>query len=218
MKKYMKMLSLLLCTVFLIAGCGNHKTDKKDAAGIKALNKANVGDVVRFGTYEQDNNTTNGKEAIEWIVLEKKDKKLLLISKHSLDATVYHNDTESITWPQSIICSWMNDTFSNNAFSREEVSKITTDTVADNIFLLDLSEAKSYYNIDGFKECKPTPYAIANGAGTTSQGYAWWWLRSVHDEGEADYLYFANGKLMEGYASMDTDKNSVRPSIWVTID
>lgn len=30
-----------------------------------------MGDIVRFGNYEQDNNASNGKEKIEWIVLDK---------------------------------------------------------------------------------------------------------------------------------------------------
>ena len=50
----------------------------KDSAG-KAnscnLKSANIGDYVFFGTYEQDNNNSNGKEDIEWLVLEKKEGK-----------------------------------------------------------------------------------------------------------------------------------------------
>lgn len=40
-----------------------------------------VGHYVSFGKYEQDNNTSNGKEKIEWLVLEVKDGKALVISK-----------------------------------------------------------------------------------------------------------------------------------------
>ncbi len=44
-----------------------------------------VGDVIYFGSYEQDNNLSNGKEEIEWIVLAKENRKALLISKYALD-------------------------------------------------------------------------------------------------------------------------------------
>lgn len=47
-----------------------------------------VGHYVSFGKYEQDNNTSNGKEKIEWLVLEVKDGKALVISKYALDCNV----------------------------------------------------------------------------------------------------------------------------------
>ena len=39
---------------------------------------AKIGDVVTFGTYEQDNDNTNGKEPIEWIILNKTEKNAFL--------------------------------------------------------------------------------------------------------------------------------------------
>lgn len=40
--------------------------------------------VVVFGSYEQDGDSGNGKEPIEWIVLDEQDDKLLVISKYCL--------------------------------------------------------------------------------------------------------------------------------------
>ncbi len=37
------------------------------------------GDLVTFGTYEQDNDSSDGKEAIEWMVLDRIDDELLLL-------------------------------------------------------------------------------------------------------------------------------------------
>ena len=217
-------MSLLLCSVLLITGCGNNDNsgvnsvtpNGNNESGVKEINKANVADVVLFGNYEQDNNTSNGKEAIQWIVLEKKDNKILVLSKHGLDAKQYNSTGANITWEQSEIRTWLNEEFTNNAFSSEEQSQLTTSTVSDKVFLLSLTEARSYASINGFNECKPTDYAIANGAGDTSKGYAWWWLRSTQGK-EVDYLYFANEKLTEGKSIMDTESNSVRPAIWITI-
>ena len=45
-----------------------------------------VGDTYKFGSYEQDNKTSNGKEEIEWIVLDKDGISLLLISKYLREA------------------------------------------------------------------------------------------------------------------------------------
>lgn len=224
MKKSLMVISLLLCSVVMITGCGNNDNSGANAvtpngsneSGVKEINKANVGDVIEFGNYEQDNNTSNGKEVIEWIVLEKKDNKILVLSKHGLEAKQYNSTGANITWEKSEIRTWLNEEFKNNAFSSSEQSKLTTSTVSDKVFLLSLEEAKNYSNVNGFNECKPTAYAIANGAGSTSKGYAWWWLRSTQNE-EVDYLYFANEKLIEGKSIMDTESNSVRPAIWITI-
>ena len=224
MKKSLMVMSLLLCSVFMITGCGNNDNSGANAVTpngsnesvVKEINKANVGDIIEFGNYEQDNNTSNGKETIEWIVLEKKDNKILVLSKHGLDAKQYNSTGANITWEQSEIRTWLNGEFTNNAFSSDEQSKLTTSTVSDKVFLLSLTEARSYSSVNGFNECKPTAYAIANGAGDTSKGYAWWWLRSTQGK-EVDYLYFANEKLTEGKSIMDTESNSVRPAIWVTI-
>ena len=225
MKKSLMIMSLLLCSVFMITGCGNDDNSGANDVtpnggnepSVKEINKANVGDIVEFGNYEQDNNNSNGKEVIEWIVLEKKDNKILVLSKHGLDAKQYHSTGENITWEQSDIRTWLNEEFTNNAFSSSEQTKLTTSTVSDKVFLLSLTEARSYSSVNGFNECKPTAYAIANGAGGTSKGYAWWWLRSTQGE-EVDYLYFANEKLTEGKSIMDSESNSVRPAVWITVE
>lgn len=41
-----------------------------DSFALNPFVNANVGDIVKFGSYEQDNNTENGAEPIEWQVLE----------------------------------------------------------------------------------------------------------------------------------------------------
>lgn len=41
-----------------------------DSFGLNPFVNANVGDIVKFGSHEQDNNTENGAEPIEWQVLE----------------------------------------------------------------------------------------------------------------------------------------------------
>ena len=69
---------VLLIVIFAVIGM-----QKKD---INIIRKASIGDYVTFGMYEQDNDKSNGAEAIEWQVLDKKDGKVLLLSKYALDA------------------------------------------------------------------------------------------------------------------------------------
>ena len=47
-----------------------------------------IGDVYTFGTYEQDNNATNGKENIEWIVKEGIISLSSMLNKHSMYVTM----------------------------------------------------------------------------------------------------------------------------------
>lgn len=57
----------------------------------------NIGDTYTMGTYEQDNNTKNGKEAIEWIVAEVQGDEALLISKYAIEAMAFNTETKDIT-------------------------------------------------------------------------------------------------------------------------
>ncbi len=65
-----------------------------------------VGDIVTFGHYEQDNDTTNGKEPIEWRVLDKNDEgQYLIISEKVLDVQPYNTTNLFITFEKSTIRS-----------------------------------------------------------------------------------------------------------------
>jgi hypothetical protein len=62
---------------------------------------------VYFGAYEQDD-PADGKDPIEWRVLENSGGELFLLSEKNLDAKPYHEDDESVTWERSTIRSWLN--------------------------------------------------------------------------------------------------------------
>ena len=49
-----------------------------------------VDDYVTFGHYEQDNNTVNDKEVIEWKEMDKNGGSILLLSKYGLDHKKYN--------------------------------------------------------------------------------------------------------------------------------
>ncbi|MBQ2706559.1 MAG: hypothetical protein IJF60_07080, partial [Agathobacter sp.] len=105
-----------------------------------AFADAKQGNILTFGTYEQDNNLNNGKEPIEWIVLRNENNKLLVVSKYVIDLQQYHSsDDEPITWEQSEVREWLNSEFIDNAFTEEEkgyivlshISTPNTNGVAD---------------------------------------------------------------------------------------
>ena len=84
----------------------------------------NVGDVITFGKYEQDNDLSNGSEDIEWIVLDKKDGNLLLLSKYGLDTKVVCDNADisyEATWETSNTRLWLNGDFYDSAFSSDDI-------------------------------------------------------------------------------------------------
>lgn len=87
----------------------------------KALHFQNlqVGDVIKFGEYGQDNNLENGKEAIDWIVLDVKDNQAFLISNQCLEVMQFavQEGPGLIFWEESDVYRWLNSDFLNSAFS-----------------------------------------------------------------------------------------------------
>ena len=45
----------------------------------------------------EENDTSNGKEDIEWLVLAKEDNKILIISNKALDCQPYNTSNSSVT-------------------------------------------------------------------------------------------------------------------------
>ena len=204
--------------------------------GIVELEDAEIGDTVVFGHYEQDNDTSNGKEAIEWIVLDEDGDKLFLLSKDALDCKRYQEeDYMDDIWEISTLRTWLNENFYKAAFSKEEQGKIETthlnnksdsgDTWSkatdDKIFLLSGSEATTYFSSDKYKhdlerQAKASEYAKAQGAMiNTSEEYydnCTWWLRTTSSNGGIYSIDF--------YGSFEAvDANirgrAIRPAIWV---
>ena len=99
-KTYMKKVIALFIAFMLLIVCSacSNQDDSSDSAGSGAVAPAvatkvprfasvAVGDLITFGTYEQDNNPDNGPEPIEWVVLDVKDHKALVISKEDEEET-----------------------------------------------------------------------------------------------------------------------------------
>ena len=200
-----------------------------------------VGDTYTFGAYEQDNSTSNGKEAIEWTVLDKDGMSLLLISKQALDCQQYNTSYTDVTWESCSLRKWMNGTFLNKAFNAEEQAQIQNTTVSadknpeyntnpgnattDKVFLLSINEVEKYFNSDEARKCAPTAYAKAQGAYTsdsykTASGAAtcWWWLRSPgRYQDRAARVYYDGSVIYDGYL-VDSDIDAVRPALWINLD
>ena len=115
------------------------KSDKNETK--YDFSKTKIGEYITFGSYEQDGNISNGKEPIEWLVLSKNNKEMLLLSKYALEYLPY-NDTnyypdgddrykKPATWETCLVRKFLNNDFYDSAFSKEEKKLIKT-TVLNN--------------------------------------------------------------------------------------
>lgn len=229
-------------TAYMLLDGLEYKDSQERLEDVKPLHyktvfaKADVGDTIVFGSYEQDNDKSNGKENIEWLVLAKKDDKLFVISLYALDRQRYNRHT----WEDCTLRSWMNEDFFNAAFSDAEKNMISTVTVSadknpdydtnpgiatqDRIFALSILEANEYFRSDEARMCVPTAYAIAKGAYTSSK-YSndgtvtcKWWLRSPGDSwGDAAYVS-NNGGIHSDGITVGYEKCCVRPAMWIDIE
>lgn len=196
------------------------------------------GDIITMGTYEQDGNTQNGTEQIEWIVLDVQADRLLVISRYGLDSQQYDSSgSTKVTWETCTLRQWLNGTFYSEAFSSDEQAKIVesyvradknaqyadrdagADTV-DKVFLLSTSEAEKFFSSDAARKVEVTEYSKTRGVtycnNKDNQGYGyWWWLRSPGRDADYAALVFPEGKVdYVGYHYNDTE-NAVRPAMWI---
>ena len=191
-----------------------------------------TGDSFLFGEYEQDNNPSNGKEQIEWEVLDKTDNKILVISKKALCCYPYLNEYENTTWADSEMRSWLNRSFYQDAFSsyHQEMildTEVTADRnpeystdsgsdTNDKIYLLSIDEVKKYFNSQSSRMCQPTVYAKVQGSYLLDSN-SWWWLRTPGKDGKHISLVYTDGEIVsEGFRTYVTD-GTVRPVMWLDL-
>lgn len=196
------------------------------------------GDVLRFGSYPVFRNAKTG--LVDWIVLEKKNNRLLVISKYGIDNRFYYEEKPTnyqeirgIPWEKSNLRSWLNGSFLKTAFTEEEQEMIPTVTVSadmnpkkntdpgrptlDKIFLLSIPEVNQYFHSDAERKCIPTQYARKQGC-CEYNGTCWWWLRSpgdhrINSTAGVDH----DGSVGGGSIGVYCNKNAVRPAMWIKI-
>ena len=189
------------------------------------------GAYITFGSYEQDNNTSNGQEDIEWLVLEIKDGKALVISKYVLDFQSYHHALRETTWEECDLRKWLNSAFIDAAFSADEKKLIPTVTVTadnnphyntnpgnatqDQVFLLSINEINNYALTDDELKYEATAYAVANMSAISSSNA--WWLRSPGDSQIASASVSNNCVNEKGHA-VNMGSGGIRPALWIDLN
>ena len=183
-----------------------------------------IGEIFLFGRYPQKD--YQKPEAIEWIVLDKKDGRALLLSKSILANLPFHKAKVTTSWCDSRIREWLNHDFPEAAFGPEERAAILPTEInepdsagvkhktTDAVFLLSADEAKKYL---------PKPENRA-AKGTRCANSDYWGLRSYKKGAESFQYYTATGRLgSNSFDEMSYFKNydcrlGVRPALWITTE
>lgn len=191
---------------------------------------------ITFGRYEQDNNMENGAEPIEWILLESKGNKHLLLSRYVLDWKAFDESGKAATWDYSSLRTWLNQEFLETAFSEPEKKQIGKNYVdnsygqgvpginvyaggntSDSSFILSYAEAQRFFTTDEDRTATQTEFAKSQGVGKGDT--CRWWLRSpgtANKKEKGMCAILSDGKT--GTFFRNTTLQGVRPAIWIDLD
>ncbi len=182
-----------------------------------------IGDTFKFGHYEQDNDTSNGKERIQWEVLDcdKSNNRILVLSVKGLHTMKYHKNNNKTAWGDTSVRNWLNGSFLESFSSKEKdmIIKTNISGSSDYCFLLDATQVKKYLKKPYL--CKATKKAKMEGAYINS-GYSSWLVRTdvtkkkIAWVGGAGKLYTPEDNTAENY--MTSKDNVVRPAMWLKIN
>lgn len=180
-----------------------------------------VGDIIKMGKWEQDNNSYNGTESVEWVVLATEKDKALLISNNILFDEKF-NSNENIDepyWETSTLRKWLNNTVYDSMFTSEEKKNIIESIVPadinpeskdtsqgqatkDKLFCLSVKEV---YEYGANTYC--TPVSAVAGAET--------WLTRSRDYWNWGYR-FVGAFIGPSYKEVGSCFNyGVRPAMWI---
>ncbi|MDR0874923.1 MAG: DUF6273 domain-containing protein [Clostridiales Family XIII bacterium] len=174
----------------------NKASESEWQAQMQQLSLSVVGSIVTFGDYE-------------WIVLDKAENKLLIITRDIVGKRVYDNSRQSVTWETCTLRKYLNEEFYDK-FSAVEKTLITETSVVnagndtkDKIFLLSVDEAKEYFDGNDDRNC----------------GDRWWWLRSPGDDGSS-LAAFVNhdGSVGDDGVIVISGHGGVRPALWLNLE
>ena len=204
------------------------------------LGGADVGDTVTFGTYEQNNNYSDGNENIEWVVIDKQEDKIMVVSKYIIAEQPFNTTNEGhISWENCTLRKWLNNDFLNEAFSGAEKNLITDTTVfsteylvvgatystTDKIFLLSENERNMLSSVDALKGIV-TESVIALFSDAANSDVAninpsnfepLWWLRTTWEDADDPCASVVYGVDYDGWTYAVEKNAGVRTAMWISL-
>ena len=206
-----------------------------------------VGEIVCFGHYEQDNDLSNGKEPIEWVVLDVQDGKSLLMSKYLIDAQPYNIGNNSNIWKDCSLREWLNTSFYLTAFSDDQKRYIIetevdnsssqdyswwseggSDNTKDRVFVLSYTESELYKDLIILNEHQTTEYTRNIGKSRDMHFYgdkinAGWWRRSPGPTQGLGMVWYSSFNMFDlsnerPIHQLLSDYFGVRPILWIDLN
>lgn len=172
----------------------------KDVEAVRNI-MAEAGDVILFGNY-------NGNT--EWIVLDRQDNKLFLLSKYAIETKEYNERFKYISWGSCTIREWLNATYILSAFNSVERKNILSKLIErkeDQIFLLSEDEVKEYFASESERIL-----TFIDGTATD------WWLRDWGEYSAAQVTQQGRIISIFGYGGRYVNERAaVRPAMWIDI-
>lgn len=227
-------------TAYLLLNGLNYKDSYKKLEEIlpqykkSLLSKAEVGSVILFGSYEQDDIVANGREPIEWIVLVKDSDNVLVVSKYGLDCQPYNAESKAITWETCSLRKWLNEIFLSSAFSQAEQKMIQSAVVTadanpdydtspgkntdDKVFCLSMAEADKYFSSNDERKCKPTDFAARHNAYRGKEnGCCGFWLRTPGCIATSAAIVYSIGAMDSVGVSVYYERVAIRPAMRIML-
>ena len=215
---------------FVIQGVASVETiDPRD------YSRAYPFETVEFGSYPQ---ATDNPTPVEWLVLDEKGSRKLLLAKYALDCKPYNDGQEDTTWEACTLRVWLDTEFFEQAFTEEEQARVAEVRLAnednpdyeteggpetyDRVFLLGLAEGEEYFGVEGGETsndliCYPTDYAVEKGAYIDNvNGGCSWWLRSPGSCPSGAAFVYSDGFVVSRGGLVVSDSVAVRPALWVS--
>ena len=176
-----------------------------------------VGNTVAFGRTEQDGDTENGEEPIEWRIIDANGDERLVISARALAASCYNEAMMTATdWESCSLHAWL------GGFSETALAGVAFRETG----LLTVAEARSLFADDGDRCASFTPAAYAAACAwaeaqmmppPAEDQQAGWWLRDSGSDATLAAAVNANGSVNANGDFADIGTYGVRPVIWLTI-
>ena len=207
--------------------------DAKWLKKYESLKDSQIGDVVTYGVYQDSFGTW--REDMDWIVLDRNEYRILLLSRYAIDCYPYNNTKGNISWDESSIRKWLNSSFINLAFKQEERNRICVTDINNvteysgrkkidqcKIFVPAASDINDFGYLKANMICEATAYAVEQGVQKESSSkdgkiirYCNWWLRDTNCESKALVVSFSGGITEE---DVDTKHVGIRPAMWIKVE
>ena len=195
-----------------------------------------VGDIIKFGRYEQDYNYDNGPEELEWRVLEKRDGKVFIITDKAVEMLPYF----AIYWKRSHIGGYLNSSFINDFTKEEKAMMVETTVTADKypdkpetdqgadtkhkLHILSHEQVLKYFPEPEDRVCYATDYLVAQFTdtihldGLEENGTCDWWTRTAisnYSSGATISIVCGSGSF--GWATHGC-RLALRPVCWIQLE